>query len=192
MVWGVAIPLAAAERVQAWLDARPRGPSSPPPRVARILIASAVLAGIGFYVVGPAFLTTDRAERQARLKKLAPAFPLQDPKALSPLAARLRGHVVMLARTIGERGAFQPKSQARARDYVLGQFARAGYSPKRRAYQAKWLASIRTARSSKRQAVWRPRRQTRKRLVVGIMIPPPGPPPPTTTPAASPSDRRAC
>lgn len=143
VVWGVAVPLAAAERVQAWLDARPLGPAaSPPPRAARVLIASAALAGIGFYVVGPAFLTTDRAERQALLKKLAPAFPLQDPKTLSPLAARLRGHVVMLAQTIGERDVFQPKSQARARDYVLGQLAQAGYSPKKRSYQAKWMAAV--------------------------------------------------
>ena len=150
VVWSVAIPLAAVERVDVWLKARPRTPHARHPPLwerivwsgARILATVAVLAGAGFYIVGPVFLMTDRAERQARLSKLAPRSPLQDPKTLSPLASRLRGHVVALAQTIGERDAFQPKEQARARDYILGRFAESGYAPKKRAYASKWMASI--------------------------------------------------
>lgn len=141
VVWGAAIPLAAVERVQAWLDSRPKS-SSPPPRIARVLAFTAILAAILFYVVGPVFLMTDRAERQVRLAKMAPSFPIQDPKTLSPLAARLRGHVVMLAQTIGERDAFTPKDHTRARDYVFDQLASAGYKPKKIPYGAAWLPSI--------------------------------------------------
>jgi hypothetical protein len=141
VVWGAAIPLAAAERVQAWLDSRPKT-ASPRPRLVRVLAFTAVFAGLLFYVVGPVFLMTDRAERQVRLSRMAPSFPVQDPKTLSPLAARLRGHVIMLAQTIGERDAFTPKAQARARDYVFDQFAKAGYKPKKLPYGAQWLPSI--------------------------------------------------
>lgn len=141
VVWGAAIPLAVAERVQAWLDSRPKS-KSPPPRIVRTLTFTAVLAVLLFYVVGPVFLMTNRAERQVRLAKVAPTFPVQDPKTLSPLAARLRGHVVMLAQTIGERDAFTPKAQTRARDYVFDQLAKAGYKPKKIPYGAQWLPSI--------------------------------------------------
>ncbi len=141
VVWGAALPLAAVERLQAWLNSRPRA-TAPPPRLARVLAFTVVLSGILFYVVGPVFLMTDRAERQVRLAKFAPPFPIQDPQILSPLAARLREHVVMLAQTIGERDAFSPKAQARARDYVHAQFAQAGYKPKNIPYGAQWLPSI--------------------------------------------------
>ncbi|MEK7233005.1 MAG: M28 family peptidase, partial [Elusimicrobiota bacterium] len=141
VVWGAVIPLAAVERIQAWLDSRPRA-SVPPPRPARVFAFTAVLAGLLFYIVGPVFLMTDRAERQIRLAKLAPAFPIKDPKMLSPLAARLRGHVIMLAQTIGERDAFSPKAQVLARDYVYAQFAEADYKPKKIPYGAEGLPSI--------------------------------------------------
>ena len=141
VVWSVAIPLAAVERLQRWLKTR----SQPHPVLssgARITVTVAVVVGLGFSVIGPVFLMTDRTERQARLAKLAPKFPVRDPETLSPLAATLRGHVLALAQAIGERDAFRPKSQARARDYILGQFSLSGYSPKKRGYESQWLASI--------------------------------------------------
>lgn len=142
VVWGVALPLAFVERVQARLDARPKGPPPPPPRVLKILLVTGAFAAAAFFITGPVFLMTDRAERQRRLREMAPPVPVADPKTLSPLAARLRGHVVMLAETIGERDAFQPLKQAKARDYVAAQFTAAGYKPAKLAYGALWMAQI--------------------------------------------------
>lgn len=142
VLWGVALPLAIVERVQAWLDLRPAVPAPPKPRLGRIIVGTSIFALIGFYVIGPVFLTTDHEERQKRLSAMAPKSPIQDPKTLSPLAARLRGHVVFLAQTVGERNVYQPKEQLRARDYVLAQFKSAGYKPTLRPYGAKWLPAV--------------------------------------------------
>ncbi len=146
VVWGAALPLAYVERVQAWLDARPK-PKSVPARPGRVLAFTAVFALLAFYVTGPVFLMTNREERQKRLASMAPAFPIHDPKTLSPLAARLRGHVVMLSETIGERDAFTPKKQNAARDYVKAQLAAAGYKPKLLPYGSLWLPSIQNGTS---------------------------------------------
>lgn len=146
VVWGAAIPLLAVERLQAWLDSFPK--SKPQPhRAGRLLAFGAVTLALGFYLTGPVFLMSDRASRQKRLAGMQPAFPVHDPKTLSPLAARLRAHVVTLAGTIGERDAFNPKQQARARDYVKAQFAAAGYQPKLLAYGSQWLPAIKNGTS---------------------------------------------
>jgi hypothetical protein len=132
--WGVAIPLAFVEKLQAWLDARPAG--APLPRPLRTALIAGAAAGIAFYVIGPTFLTTDRAQRTERLLALAPPVPVQDPATLSPLAKRLRGHVVMLAATIGERDVYQPAKQRLAKDYVAAQFQAIGYKPNVMPYHA--------------------------------------------------------
>lgn len=142
IVWSVAVPLAVVERLQAWLDSRTAGPALDIPRPLKVALITGGFAIAAFYITGPVFLMTDRAKRQVMLTKLAPPVPVQDPKTLSPLAKRLRAHVVMLAETIGERDAYSPKKQAQARDYVAEQFAAAGYKPKKLAYGAKWMAQI--------------------------------------------------
>lgn len=127
VLWGVVLPLALVEPLHRRLQSRPPGQGLPRPL--RAALGAGLFAGICFYVIGPTFLTTDRATRQLRLLKLAPPVPVQDPKTLSPLASRLRGHVVMLAGTIGERDVYQPGKQRLARDYVAAQFKAAGYEP---------------------------------------------------------------
>lgn len=127
VLWGVLIPLIAVEPLHQWLASRP--PGKPLPRPLRTALVAGLAAGIAFYVIGPAFLTTDRASRQKRLLALAPPVPVQDPATLSPLAKRLRGHVFMLADTIGERDVYQPAKQRLAKDYVAAQFKAAGYEP---------------------------------------------------------------
>jgi hypothetical protein len=66
-----------------------------------MLAIAAATAAIGIYVIGPTFLMANPKQRRERLVRLAPRT--QDPSALSPGAARLRGHVVALANAIGER-----------------------------------------------------------------------------------------
>ena len=85
---------------------------------------------------------TDPAKRRAYLIARAPKAPSRDPKTLSDLAARLRGHVVMLSRTIGERDAYNLKGRERARDYVRSRFSGYGYAPKLTAYQSRWMAGV--------------------------------------------------
>lgn len=137
VLWSVAAPLLLVERLQAWLDSRP--PGAPLPRPLRTLLVASAAGALAFYVIGPAFLTTDRAQRQRRLLALAPPVPVQDPKTLSPLAARLRGHVVMLAGTIGERDVYQPAKQRLAKDYVAAQFKAIGYAPNVIPYHAQHM-----------------------------------------------------
>ncbi len=137
LVWSLA-PLAAVDRVEAWLRARP----APSPLIRgpwRAAAMTLLAAGLGVVLVGPTFLTTDRASRRARLETLSPAFPVQDPKTLSPLAARLRAHVLALS---GERDAFSRERRERARDYVAAEFRRAGYAPKTLAYAARGMPGV--------------------------------------------------
>ncbi|MBI5247408.1 MAG: M28 family peptidase [Elusimicrobia bacterium] len=148
----VVLPLGAAARVDSWLAKRRTGkdPSLPAgplgPRLAasalRIAAAVAVLAGIGRFVVGPLTLVTDPAKRRAYLLTMAPKGPVRDPKELSELAARLRGHVVMLSQTIGERDAFSLKGRDRARDYVRGRLTAAGYAPKILPYESRFMPGV--------------------------------------------------
>ena len=51
------------------------------------------------------------------------------------LAARLRGHVEMLASTIGERNVFLPERLAAARDYIETTWRAQGYEVSAQEYQ---------------------------------------------------------
>ncbi len=147
VVWSVALPLWAAPRVEAFIAKRRvlPAPAAPTGRdimksVARILVAVAVITGIARFVAGPISLVTDPSRRRAYLLKKAPAPP--DSSALSPLAARLRAHVVMLSVTIGARDAYSPKGRERARDYVLARFKEYGYAPKALPYESRLMIGV--------------------------------------------------
>lgn len=142
-VWSVAVPLAIAPRVERWLGKpakRAPAPGGLLGGVLRVGAALVVLLGLARFVVGPLTLVTDPGKRRAYLQAHASKPP--QPKELSDLAARLRGHVVMLSRTIGERDAYGRKGRDRARDYVRERFAAAGYAPKTLAYGSKWMAGV--------------------------------------------------
>lgn len=149
--WSVALPLWAAPRVEAFIAKR-NSPSAPAElvegslvrrllmSVLRIGSAVAVIVIIARFVVGPMSLVTDPSRRRAYLLARAPkAF---EAKALSPLAARLQAHVVMLSRTIGERDAYNAKGRERARDYVAERFKAAGYAPKALAYESRLMPGV--------------------------------------------------
>lgn len=149
-VFGVALPLLGARRVRAWLElkaeeaARAEADEAAAPgartRWVRTAAVTAATAALGVYVIGPTFLMTNPAERRARLKAVAPEPARRE--GLSPLAERLRGHVEQLARTIGERDAFQRKAQERARDYVVAEFRKAGYKPRVLPYRSVGLSAL--------------------------------------------------
>ncbi len=52
-----------------------------------------------------------------------------------PAAPRLRGHVEMLAGTIGERNLWRYDALTRAADYITAQLTAAGYSPEQHAFE---------------------------------------------------------
>jgi len=151
VVWSVVLPLWAAPKIEKWLSngaVRPakRDASEPLARAMllsalRITVAVAVIAGIARFVVGPLSLVTDPSRRRAYLLARAPA-PDPNPKPLSPLAARLRAHVVMLSQTIGERDAYSPKGRDRARDYVRAQFLASGFAPKLLPYESRLMPGV--------------------------------------------------
>ena len=146
-LWSVALPLWAAPRVAAYLAARsPKTPEKKevPARVivVRSALTVAALLGLARFVAGPLFLVTDPARRRAYLAERAPRPAEREPKTLSPLATRLRAHVVMLSRTIGERDAYNKRGRERARDYVLASLRSSGYAPKLLPYESRWMPSI--------------------------------------------------
>ncbi|MFA6091962.1 MAG: M28 family peptidase [Elusimicrobiota bacterium] len=156
VLFGVAVPLAAIPKVDAWLKRRAerkaqreaQDAQAPRPlrirvlmSAARIIAAVGVLTALGVYLAGPIEFMTHPAKRKARLNAMAPAFPIRDPRRLSPLAARLRGHVVFLAQTLGERDVAQPEQQ-RARKYISAQLRAFGYSPETLPYESQWLPSV--------------------------------------------------
>lgn len=103
--------------------------AAPPRRTSplRAGLALLALALLGWFIARPLYLMVNPASRHRMLEAAQPAFPIQPPGTLSPQAGRLRGHVLMLAETIGERSAFQPDEQDRARDYVAAQLRAMGY-----------------------------------------------------------------
>lgn len=146
---GVLLALFVAPRVHEWLERRAAESASAeaaaPPlstgaRAARAAAFGLVAAGLGVYAIGPTFLMTNPEQRRERLKQLAPKPP--DRSGLSPLAARLSAHVEFLAKTVGERDAFHPKDQERARAYVAARLKEAGYSPLALPYLAAGLAGL--------------------------------------------------
>ncbi|MBI2787589.1 MAG: M28 family peptidase [Elusimicrobia bacterium] len=151
VVWSVAVPLWAAPKVEAWLAKR-RGGAPPPkkddePLGRRLLMSAlriggavAVIVTLFRFVAGPTSLVTDPPKRRAYLLERAPA-PL-DYSALSPAAARLRAHVVMLSVKIGARDAYSQKGRERARDYVAAQLKAAGYAPKLLPYESRLMIGV--------------------------------------------------
>lgn len=171
-VWSVLLPLWAAPAIEERLGRR-RAKSRPASRnepalviAVRSVITVAVLIGLARFVAGPISLVTDPSKRRAYLSSMAPPPLKTDPKTLSPLAARLRAHVVMLAATIGERGAYEKKGRERARDYVAKTLHEAGYEPKALPYESRWMPgvpdrsefhnveAVRLARSPERLPAW--------------------------------------
>lgn len=153
VIWSVALPLWAAPRVSAWIAKRRAMPApseavvEPLGRkilmsVLRIAGAVAVVAGLYRFAAGPVALVTDPVRRRAYLAARAPTPSERGPGAFSPLAARLRAHVIMLSRTIGARDAYNQKGRERARDYVLARFKEAGYAPKALPYESRWMGGV--------------------------------------------------
>ncbi|MBI5209014.1 MAG: M28 family peptidase [Elusimicrobia bacterium] len=133
-----AVFLGGAHRVDAWLAkapeaalpaVRPRARGWDAGRAARAAATLAVFAVLAFHGARPTWLMVRPGERRRILEALSPSFPIQDPGTLSPLAARLRGHVTALAAAIGERAAYQPQAQDKAKDYVVARLREAGYAP---------------------------------------------------------------
>lgn len=143
VVWSVALPLWAAPKVEAFLAKRNSAPAPAAPSVSvlRISVAVAVIVILARFVVGPMSVVTDPSRRRAYLLARAPK-PFEA-KTLSPQAARLRAHVVMLSRTIGERDAYSLKGRERARDYVAARLKEAGYEPKILPYESKLMPGVR-------------------------------------------------
>lgn len=98
------------------------------------LAALLVIVVLAVYVWRPVLLMVHPPSRHKHLLAMAPDFPVQPPGSLSPPASALRGHVVELAGKIGERSAFQPDEQDRARDYVVSELRKAGYEPELQEY----------------------------------------------------------
>lgn len=153
LAWVSALLFGGAHRIEEWIERKvpPRPPSAakndPPARrllssAVRITLAVAVAAGIGVYSAGSIFFAANPGERRKKLLADAPHISVQDPAQLSPLARRLRGHVVTLAETIGERAAHQPRRQRRARDYVVRRLREMGYQPRTLRYTSKWMGSF--------------------------------------------------
>lgn len=147
VVWSVVIPLWAAPKVESYLAKRRvlPAPAAPAARdimmsAVRIVVAVAVIAGIARFVAGPISLVTDPSRRRAYLLAKAPVPA--DSSALSPLAARLRAHVVMLSVTIGARDAYSRKGGERARDYVAAQLKASGYTPKLLPYESRLMIGV--------------------------------------------------
>ena len=102
----------------------------------RLAGAAALFALLAAYVGRPVLLMINPPARHALLQALAPSFPVTPPEKLTPLAARLRAHVVALAGRIGERSAYQPDEQDRARDYIAGELKKSGYAVSLQRYSA--------------------------------------------------------
>ncbi len=141
------LALAAVPAAEARLSRRAARPAPQPPLGRRLLLgalrvglAVGVIVGLVLFVAGPISYMTDPAKRRAHL--LANAQPAPGNRSLSPLAASLRAHVVMLAETIGERDASRRGKQERARDYVAARLRALGYEVKLIPYEALWMASV--------------------------------------------------
>lgn len=122
-----------ASRHSAALLAAPAKKAGPLRKIATI----AVFALLAAYVGRPVLLMVNPPARHRLLQAMSPAFPVTPPERLTPQAARLRSHVVELAGRIGERSAYQPDEQDRARDYVAGELKKAGYEVSFQQYSAR-------------------------------------------------------
>ncbi len=120
-----------ARRLQEWRS-RP-GPARPPSPARRTVIAAALLAFLGAYFARPLWYMVNPEARRRALAGLEPVPPPQ--AGLSPQAERLRRHVVALADVIGERSAYLPGAQGKAKDYIMGRFRELGLDPQALEYR---------------------------------------------------------
>jgi hypothetical protein len=90
-------------------------------------------------VVGPINNVLDPQKRWEFLTHHSPSFENLNNRSLSPLGNQLKNHVLVLAETIGERAAYQPQAQLKARDYIGNQFIEMGFKPRYLEYQAKGM-----------------------------------------------------
>lgn len=120
--WALRHGLPLAAKFTARAAARPKKIS-----LAKAGAAAALFALLAVFVGRPLLLMVNPPARHKLLLEMQPSFPVTPPERLSPLAARLRTHVVELAGKIGERSAYQPDEQDKARDYVAAEFRKAGY-----------------------------------------------------------------
>jgi hypothetical protein len=104
-----------------------------PLRAGLMLLAFALL---GWYIFRPLLLMVNPSSRHRLLIAMQPEFPITAPENLSPLAAGLRAHVAALAENIGERSAYQPDEQDRARDYIAAQLRGMGYEVELQEYSS--------------------------------------------------------
>lgn len=116
------------DQLRAIQDARSL--AKPAPRSPRRFIPAAIVFAILMvYAARPAWHMVNPAARRRLLMGLSPSFPVQDPASLSPLAKALRRHVVALSQEIGERDAYHPQAQLKAKDYVVARLREAGLEP---------------------------------------------------------------
>ncbi|MBI4676684.1 MAG: M28 family peptidase [Elusimicrobia bacterium] len=140
----LAAVLRSAPAVEAMLarsseEARSRGAGEPQGgmrKLVRVGVPAALFVFLAVYAVRPTYLMVSPEKRRRMLESLAPRVPASEPAKLSPLASRLREHVVFLAGKVGERSAYQPDAGKKARDYVVGEFRKAGYAPRVLEYDA--------------------------------------------------------
>ncbi len=118
-------------KLAPWLQARLALPPPPkvPPSTLRLSLTLAVLLVLLFQALRPAWLMVSPDRRHGGLIAVSPKFPIHDPETLSPLAKALRAHVVALSQTVGERSLYMPRSQDKAKDYIVAQFRAAGLEP---------------------------------------------------------------
>ena len=132
--WALVYGTVLASRHSAALLTAPKEKAGPLRKIATV----AVFALLAAYVGRPVLLMVNPPARHKLLQALAPSFPVTPPEKLTPQAARLRAHVVELAGKIGERSAYQPDEQDRARDYVAGELKKAGYEVSFQRYSAQF------------------------------------------------------
>lgn len=131
----LALFLWSAGRLQARLDRRY---AATPARLTPLRAAAAVAFFLltAWFILRPLYLMVNPVSRHRTLESVLPAFPVKDPAKLAPPAAALRSHVVALAEKIGERSAYQPDEQDRARDYIISKLKEYGYEPRALEYAA--------------------------------------------------------
>lgn len=99
----------------------------------------AVIAIVIIYVLKPMALIVNSDKRYHRLLAAAPHSSAQESAPFSPLAERIKNHVVLLSEKIGERAFYQQKSLNQAKDYIVKQFKESGYTPQLIEYQPQGL-----------------------------------------------------
>ncbi len=120
-----------------WIEERA---AALPPRAAgklslgRAAATLAVFLFLAYHGARPTWYMVRPDLRRELLAEVSPKFPVTPPEKLSPLAARLRGHVAALSAGMGERSIYFPKNQNLARDYVAKELAAAGYQTRLQEY----------------------------------------------------------